>query len=141
MIEWTTSEEREPVARVEYEHIMTTPSPDPTGVYIESGVIDYVSGEMSRRDVLTRHDCRLIKALVRRRRRCDHPIEIHVWAAPNSGDPHPRGVRRVRPPLRDPAGLTRCRSCKSTGCWSSSGFVEQRGIDLAPRLRALGEAD
>lgn len=53
MTEWKTREERLAVARAEYEHIMTTASPDPSGAYLEAGVIGYVFGEMWRRGVLT----------------------------------------------------------------------------------------
>ena len=45
MTEWTSRAERQAVARAEYEHIMTTASPDPSGAYIGSGVIGYVFGE------------------------------------------------------------------------------------------------
>src|SRR5438876_1237071 len=60
MAEWTNSEDRRSAARAEYEHIMTTPSPDPTGAYIEAGVIGFVFGEMWRRGVLTPRDRRWI---------------------------------------------------------------------------------
>ena len=37
MSEWSTRDDRQAVARAEYEHIMTTPSPDPSGAFIEAG--------------------------------------------------------------------------------------------------------
>jgi 4-carboxymuconolactone decarboxylase len=86
MTEWNNREERQADARAEYEHIMTTPSPEPTGAYIDAGVIGFVFGEMWRRGVLTPRDRRWITlACVGV---CDSltPIESHSWAALNSGD-------------------------------------------------------
>ena len=86
MAEWTSSEERRAGARAEYEHIMTTPGPDPTGAYIEAGVIGFVFGEMWRRGVLTARDRRLITLSCVGAAGAATPIETHVWAALNSGD-------------------------------------------------------
>ena len=60
MSEWTNRDDRQADARAEYEHIMTTGSPDPTGAYIDAGVIGFVFGEMWRRGVLTPRDRRWI---------------------------------------------------------------------------------
>ena len=49
MSEWTDRDARQADARAEYEKIMTTPGPDPTGAYIDAGVIGFVFGEMWRR--------------------------------------------------------------------------------------------
>ena len=72
MSEWSTRDDRQAVARAEYEHIMTTPSPDPSGAFIEAGV-DRVC---VRRDVAPRgaHSQRpaVDHAHVRRRGWCDH---------------------------------------------------------------------
>ena len=86
MTEWTTRAERQVVARAEYEHIMTTASPDPTGAYIESGVIGYVFGEMWRRGVLTTRDRRWITLTCVGAAGAITPIETHVYAALKSRD-------------------------------------------------------
>src|SRR6516162_5330037 len=86
MTEFTSRDDRQAAARAEYEHIMTTPSPDPTGAYIESGVIGFVFGEMWRRGVLTPRDRRLITLSCVGAAGAITPIETHVWAALNSDD-------------------------------------------------------
>jgi 4-carboxymuconolactone decarboxylase len=86
MAEWTTREERQAIARAEYERIMTTPSPDPSGAYIEAGVIGFVFGEMWRRGVLTPRDRRWITLTCVGAAGAITPIETHVWAALKSGD-------------------------------------------------------
>lgn len=86
MGDWTTREERLVVARVEYEHIMTTPSPEPAGAYLEAGVIGYVFGEMWRRGVLTPRDRRWITLACVGTAGATTPIETHVYAALRSGD-------------------------------------------------------
>src|SRR5947207_15005908 len=86
MADWNNREERQAAARAEYEHIMTTPSPDPSGAYIESGVIGYVFGEMWRRGVLTPRDRRWITLSCVGAAGAITPIETHVWAALNSND-------------------------------------------------------
>ena len=84
--EWNDREERQADARAEYERIMTTPSPDPMGAFIETGVIGFVFGEMWRRGVLTARDRRLITLSCVGAAGATTPIETHVWAALNSGD-------------------------------------------------------
>jgi len=86
MADWTTREERRAVARAEYEHIMTTASPDPAGAYLEAGVIGYVFGEMWRRGVLTPRDRRWITLTCVGAAGAITPIETHVYAALKSGD-------------------------------------------------------
>ena len=86
MTEWSNSDDRRADARAEYEKIMTSPSPDPTGAYIETGVIGFVFGEMWRRGVLTPRDRRLITLSCVGAAGATIPIETHVWAALNSGD-------------------------------------------------------
>jgi 4-carboxymuconolactone decarboxylase len=86
MAEWSSREQRQAAARAEYEHIMTTPSPEPTGAYLEAGVIGYVFGEMWRRGVLTPRDRRFITLACVGAAGAITPIETHVWAALNSGD-------------------------------------------------------
>jgi len=86
MSEWNDREARLADARAEYEHIMTTPSPDPTGAYIEAGVVGYVFGEMWRRGVLTPRDRRMITLSCVGAAGAITPIETHVWAALNSDD-------------------------------------------------------
>ena len=84
--EWNDREERQADARAEYERIMTTPSPDPMGAFIETGVIGFVFGEMWRRGVLTARDRRLITLSCVGAAGATTPIETHVWAALNSGE-------------------------------------------------------
>jgi 4-carboxymuconolactone decarboxylase len=86
MTEWTTRAERQAVARAEYEHVMMTASPDPSGAYIESGVIGYVFGEMWRRGVLTPRDRRWVTLTCVGAAGAITPIETHVYAALRSGD-------------------------------------------------------
>jgi 4-carboxymuconolactone decarboxylase len=86
MSEWANREDRQRAARAEYERIMTTPSPEPTGAYIEAGVIGFVFGEMWRRGVLTARDRRLITLSCVGAADAATPVETHVWAALNSGD-------------------------------------------------------
>ncbi len=86
MSEWNDREQRQADARAEYERIMTTPSPEPMGAFIETGVIGFVFGEMWRRGVLTARDRRLITLSCVGAAGAAMPIETHVWAALNSGD-------------------------------------------------------
>lgn len=86
MGEWTNRDDRQATARAEYEHIMTTPSPDPTSAYVDAGVIGFVFGEMWRRGVLTARDRRWITLSCVGAMDSAIPIESHVWAALNSGD-------------------------------------------------------
>ena len=84
--EWSDRDARQADARAEYEKIMTTPGPDPTGAYIDVGVIGFVFGEMWRRGVLTPRDRRFITLSCVAACDADIPIETHSWAAVNSGD-------------------------------------------------------
>ncbi len=86
MSEWTDRDQRQAAARAEYERIMTTPSPDPAGAYLEAGVIGFVFGEMWRRGVLTARDRRFITLSCVGAAGAITPIETHVWAALNSND-------------------------------------------------------
>lgn len=86
MSEWANRDDRQADARAEYERIMTTPSPDPTGAYIDAGVIGFVFGEMWRRGVLTPRDRRFITLSCVAACDAPIPIETHSWAALNSGD-------------------------------------------------------
>ncbi|RDH79722.1 carboxymuconolactone decarboxylase family protein [Mycolicibacterium moriokaense] len=86
MTEWTSRDDRQAAARAAYEHIMTTPSPDPSGAYIEAGVIGYVFGEMWRRGVLTPRDRRWITLTCVGAAGAITPIETHVYAALKSQD-------------------------------------------------------
>jgi 4-carboxymuconolactone decarboxylase len=86
MAEFLDRDDRQAKARAEYEHVMTSGSPDPSGAYIESGVIGFVFGEMWRRGVLTPRDRRFITLSCVGAAGAITPIETHVWAALNSGD-------------------------------------------------------
>ena len=78
--EWANRDDRQADARAEYEKIMTTGSPDPTGAYIDAGVIGFVFGEMWRRGVLTPRDRRFITLSCVGAMGADIPIETHSWA-------------------------------------------------------------
>src|SRR4051794_6222121 len=65
---------------------MTSASPDPTGAYIDTGVIGFVFGEMWRRGVLTARDRRFITLSCVGAAGAITPIETHVWAALNNDD-------------------------------------------------------
>ena len=84
--EFDHRDDRQAAARAEYERIMTSASPDPTGAYIETGVIGFVFGEMWRRGVLTARDRRFVTLSCVGAAGAITPIETHVWAALNSGD-------------------------------------------------------
>jgi 4-carboxymuconolactone decarboxylase len=86
MSEWKSRHERRADGRAEYERIMTTPSPEPTGAYIDAGVMGFVFAEMWRRGVLTARDRRWITLSCVGAAGAAIPIETHVWAALNSGD-------------------------------------------------------
>ncbi|HET9732325.1 MAG TPA: carboxymuconolactone decarboxylase family protein [Acidimicrobiales bacterium] len=86
MTEWTSRDDRQRAARAEFEHIMTTPGPDPSGAYIDAGVIGFVFGEMWRRGVLSARDRRLITLSCVGAAGAVTPVETHVWAALSSGD-------------------------------------------------------
>ena len=86
MSEWNDRNDRQADARAEYEKIMTSPSPDPTGAYIDAGVIGFVFGEMWRSGVLTPRDRRFITLSCVAACDAAIPIETHSWAALNSGD-------------------------------------------------------
>ena len=86
MSEWSTRDDRQAAARAEYERIMTTPSPDPSGAFIEAGVVGFVFGEMWRRGVLTPRDRRWITLTCVGAAGAITPIETHVYAALKSGD-------------------------------------------------------
>jgi 4-carboxymuconolactone decarboxylase len=86
MVDSANRNDRQADARREYERIMTTPSPEPTGAYIDAGVIGFVFGEMWRRGVLTARDRRWITLTCVGADDSVFPIESHVWAALNSGE-------------------------------------------------------
>ena len=102
------------VARAEYEHIMTSASPDRAGAYIESGVIGYVFGEMWRRGVLTPRDRRWITLTCVGAAGAITPIETHVYAALKAGTSRIRSSTSLScTSARRPAGPRR-RPCRCT---------------------------
>jgi 4-carboxymuconolactone decarboxylase len=130
--EWTDRNERQADARAEYEHIMTTPSPDPTGAYIDAGVIGFVFGEMWRRGVLTPRDRRWITlACVGV---CDSltPIESHAWAALNSGDITPDEYDEFVLFFGTQCGWPKGSVMTMHGMLSQVKLAEQRGESPAP---------
>ena len=130
MSEWSTREERRAVARAEYEHIMTTPSPDPSGAYIETGVIGYVFGEMWRRGVLTPRDRRFITLACVGAAGAIVPIETHVWAALNSGDLTYAEFDEFVLHFGTQLGWPKASVLQMHGMISAIKLAEQRGVEL-----------
>jgi len=130
MSEWSNRDERRADARAEYERIMTTPSPDPMGAYIESGVIGFVFGEMWRRGVLTARDRRFITLSCVGAAGAITPIETHVWAALNSGDltyvEFDEFVLHVGTQL----GWPKASVMQMHGMMSAFRLAEERGVEL-----------
>lgn len=132
MAEWTTREERLAVARAEYERIMTTPSPDPNGAYLEAGVIGYVFGEMWRRGVLTPRDRRWITLTCVGAAGAVLPIETHVYAALKSGDiTYPEFDEFVLH-LGTQAGWPKASVMQMYGMMAIHKVHEETGQELAP---------
>jgi 4-carboxymuconolactone decarboxylase len=132
MSEWTSREDRQADARAEFERIMTTPGPDPTGAYIDVGVIGFVFGEMWRRGVLTARDRRLITlACVAA---CDAaiPIETHCWAALNSGDLTLEEFDELVLHLGTQIGWPKASAINLQWMVSAFKLAEQRGEPHAP---------
>jgi 4-carboxymuconolactone decarboxylase len=132
MAEWTNRDERQATARAEYEHIMTTPSPDPTGAYIDAGVIGYVFGEMWRRGVLTARDRRWITLSCVGAAGAITPIDTHVWAALNSGDITYEEFDEFVLHFATQAGWPKASVLHMYGVTSMLRLVEQRGDQLTP---------
>ncbi len=130
MPEWTDRNERQAVARAEYEHIMTTPSPDPMGAYIETGVIGYVFGEMWRRGVLTPRDRRFITLSCVGFAGAITPIETHVWAALNSGDLTYAEFDEFVLHFGTQLGWPKASVMQWYGMTSMFKLAEERGIEL-----------
>ena len=131
MSDWTTREGRLAVARAEYEHIMTTPSPEPSGAYIESGVIGYVFGEMWRRGVLTPRDRRLITLACVGAAGAITPIETHVWAALNSDDLTYADYDEFVLHFGTQLGWPKASVMHMYGMISAIKLAEERGLELA----------
>ena len=86
MSEWSNRDDRQRDAKVQYEHIMTTPAPPAMGAYIDAGVIGFVFGEMWRRGALSPRDRRWITLACVGAADAPIPMETHTYAALNSGD-------------------------------------------------------
>ena len=132
MSEWTNREDRQATARAEYEHIMTTASPGPSGAYIESGVIGYVFGEMWRRGVLTPRDRRFITLSCVGAAGAIIPIETHVWAALNSNDLTYAEYDEFVLHFATQLGWPKASVMQMHGMMSALKLSEQRGLELAP---------
>jgi 4-carboxymuconolactone decarboxylase len=131
MSEWTTRDERQAAARAEYEHIMTTPSPEPSGAYIEAGVIGYVFGEMWRRGVLTPRDRRLITLSCVGAAGAITPIETHTWAALNSDDLTYAEFDEFVLHFATQVGWPKASVMQMYGMISAAKLAEQRGVQAA----------
>lgn len=130
MSEWSSREERQAIARAEYERIMTSPSPDPIGAYIEAGVIGYVFGEMWRRGVLTPRDRRFITLSCVGSAGAITPIETHVWAALNSGDITYAEFDEFVLHFATQLGWPKASVMQMCGMMSVFKLVEERGLEL-----------
>lgn len=132
MAEWNSSEERLADARAEYEHIMTTPSPDPGGAYLEAGVVGYVFGEMWRRGVLTPRDRRWITLSCVGAAGAPLPIETHVWAALNSDDITYAEFDEFVLHAGTQLGWPKASVLQMHGMLSAFRLAEERGVELEP---------
>lgn len=132
MTEWTTRAERQAAARDEYERIMTTGSPDPSGAYIESGVIGYVFGEMWRRGVLTPRDRRWITLTCVGAAGSVTPIETHVYAALKSGEIAYADFDEFVLHFGTQAGWPRASVMQMYGMLAMFKIFEERGEELKP---------
>ena len=130
MSEWNDRQERQADARAEYERIMTTPSPDPMGAFIESGVIGFVFGEMWRRGVLTARDRRLITLSCVGAAGATTPIETHVWAALNSGDLSYAEFDEFVLHFATQLGWPKASDLNLPGMMSAFRLAEERGEEL-----------
>jgi 4-carboxymuconolactone decarboxylase len=133
MTEWTTRAERQATARAEYEHIMTTASPDPNGAYIESGVIGYVFGEMWRRGVLTPRDRRWITLTCVGAAGAITPIETHVYAALKSGDISYAEFDEFVLHFGTQAGWPKASAMQMHGMMALFKIAEETGEELGPQ--------
>lgn len=132
MTEWASPDERRADARAEYERIMTSESPEPTGAYIEAGVVGFVFGEMWRRGVLTARDRRFITlACVAA---CDAaiPVETHSWAALNSGDLTLEEFDELVLHLGTQLGWPKASVMNMQMMISAFRLAEERGEELRP---------
>ena len=132
MAEWTSREERQSIARTEYEDIMTTGSPDPTGAYIESGVIGYVFGETWRRGVLTPKDRRWITLTCVGAAGSAIPIETHVYAALNSGDVAYSEFDEFVLQFATQAGWPKASAMQMYGMMAMFKIAEETGVQPQP---------
>jgi 4-carboxymuconolactone decarboxylase len=124
---WTDRDERQAAARAEYEHIMTTPSPDPTSAYIDAGVIGFVFGEMWRRGVLTPRDRRWITLSCLGFTGSDYPIQTHIWAALNSGDVNLEEFDEFVLFFATQLGWPKAAILSMHGAMATAKLAEQRG--------------
>jgi len=130
MAEWSNSDGRRADARAEYERIMTTPSPDPSGAYIEAGVIGYVFGEMWRRGVLTPRDRRWITLSCVGAAGAITPIETHVWAALNSDDIAYAELDEFLLHFGTQLGWPKASVLQMHAMMSAFRLAEERGVEL-----------
>lgn len=133
MTEFSSREDRQAVARAEYEHIMTTASPDPSGAYIEAGVIGYVFGEMWRRGVLTPRDRRWITLTCVGAAGSVLPIDTHVYAALKSGDITYSEFDEFVLHFGTQSGWPKASVMQMYGMASAFKIAEENGEELTPQ--------
>lgn len=137
---WADRDERQAAARAEYEHIMTTPSPEPSSAYIDVGVIGFVFGEMWRRGVLTARDRRWITLSCLGSTGSSYPIETHVWAALNSGDINPEEFDEFVLHFATQLGWPKASVLSMHGAIAMTKLAQQRGEEI-PSIRFVPWTD
>ena len=137
---WADRDERQAAARAEFEHIMTTASPDATSAYIDVGVIGFVFGEMWRRGVLTARDRRWITLACLGSTDSGYPIETHVWAALNSGDVNFEEFDEFVLHFATQLGWPKASVLSMHGAISMTKLAEQRG-EQAPSIKFVPWTD
>jgi 4-carboxymuconolactone decarboxylase len=131
MNEWDDSAARRVAAQARYTEVMTTPAPESTSAYADAGVIGFVFGEMWRRGVLSERDRRWITLAC-----CDvsdavDPIEMHAWAALNSGDISPEEYDEYLLFFATQAGWPKGSAVALSGIKAMHRLAEEH--DAAPR--------
>ncbi len=129
---WATSEDRRVDARAEYERIMTTTSPGPSGAFLEAGVVGFVFAEMWRRGVLTPRDRRWITLTCVGADDAANPIESHVWAALNSRDVTCEEFDEFVLHFSTQLGWPKGSVLNMYGAMAMRRLAEERGEDLPP---------
>lgn len=111
---------------------MTTPGPEPTGAFVEAGVIGFVFGEMWRRGVLTARDRRWITLSCLGADDAAVPIESHVFAALNSGDVTPDELDEFVLHFATQLGWPKGSVLSMHGAIAARKIADERGREQPP---------